>query len=126
MREKFAAVPNKDLPVPSFPDGKRASRQPPAGTMPVARKPPACCEPLLPAPRPPHPPMPPSPDVFLEEHRGVLVRALPVRDGHVLQIDWDMPPTDALYKQVGGGGWGCGRAWGRVAGLRCTSRWVDG
>jgi hypothetical protein len=25
---------------------------------------------------------------------------VPVREGHVLQMDWDIPPTDELYKQV--------------------------
>jgi len=25
---------------------------------------------------------------------------VPVREGHVLQLDFDIPPTDKLYKQV--------------------------
>jgi hypothetical protein len=39
-------------------------------------------------------------DVFLSEHLGCLLRVVPVREGHVLQMDWDTPPTDKLYKQV--------------------------
>ncbi|KIZ01680.1 insulysin [Monoraphidium neglectum] len=38
-------------------------------------------------------------DVFLSEHLGCLLRVVPVREGHVLQMDWDTPPTDKLYKQ---------------------------
>ena len=30
----------------------------------------------------------------------MLLRCVPVREGHVLQLDWDTPPTDALYKQA--------------------------
>lgn len=39
-------------------------------------------------------------DILLSEHLGVLLRVVPVREGHVLQLDWDIPPTDKLYKQV--------------------------
>lgn len=38
--------------------------------------------------------------MFLEPHLGRLLRCVPVREGHVLQLDWDMPPTDELYNEA--------------------------
>ena len=36
----------------------------------------------------------------LLQHRGKLLRVVPVKDGHVLEMHWDIPPTDQLYKEA--------------------------
>jgi insulysin len=112
-RDKFAAVPNRDLPVPTFGEGVRFAcvyvfvpcfrvSQPPCPD----RRPFLCRAPSQPNSfhRTLHTikkqPQRKTTDVLLPEHRGVLLRALPIREGHTLQLDFDIPPTDALYRQA--------------------------
>jgi hypothetical protein len=39
-----------------------------------------------------------SGDVFLPEHEGKLLRLVPQREGHVLELHWSAPPCDHLYR----------------------------
>jgi hypothetical protein len=34
------------------------------------------------------------------QHRGLLVRVVPVKDAHSLELSWDVPPTEPLYRQA--------------------------
>jgi secreted Zn-dependent insulinase-like peptidase len=115
VRSKFSAIPSRNLPVPTFPEGEPRARRPvspparfPSRTrsLPAAHQLGPCAPtplrrvpPLSTPSRPLHPP-PIPPDVFLEEQLGCLLRVVPVREGHVLQLDWDIPPTDRLYREA--------------------------
>ncbi|KAG1675762.1 hypothetical protein FOA52_012418 [Chlamydomonas sp. UWO 241] len=37
-------------------------------------------------------------DVFLDEHRGTLLKVVPVKDGHSLELAWQTPPAWKHYK----------------------------
>jgi hypothetical protein len=39
-----------------------------------------------------------SGDIFLPEHEGQLVRLVPQREGHVLELHWNVPACDHLYR----------------------------
>ncbi|WIA09647.1 hypothetical protein OEZ85_009034 [Tetradesmus obliquus] len=41
-----------------------------------------------------------SEDLYTAEHRGLLVRVVPIKESHTLEIQWDIPPTEALYRQA--------------------------
>ncbi|WIA29727.1 hypothetical protein OEZ86_012206 [Tetradesmus obliquus] len=41
-----------------------------------------------------------SEDLYTDEHRGLLVRVVPIKESHTLEIQWDIPPTEALYRQA--------------------------
>jgi insulysin len=38
---------------------------------------------------------PPTP-----QHRGLLVRVVPIKESHTIEVSWDIPPTDQLYRQA--------------------------
>jgi secreted Zn-dependent insulinase-like peptidase len=53
----------------------------------------------------PNNPLPPSSRPCLSvstnpQHRGLLVRVVPIKDTHTLELTWDIPPTEALYRQA--------------------------
>jgi secreted Zn-dependent insulinase-like peptidase len=34
------------------------------------------------------------------QHRGVLMRVVPIKESHTLEVTWDIPPTEALYRKA--------------------------
>ncbi|KAG2487100.1 hypothetical protein HYH03_014213 [Edaphochlamys debaryana] len=38
-------------------------------------------------------------DVFLPEHVGLLLRIVPVREGQTLELVWQVPPSERLYRE---------------------------
>ncbi|GLC45843.1 hypothetical protein PLESTM_001791300 [Pleodorina starrii] len=58
VRSMFSAVPNKELPPPTF-----------------------------------------GGDVFLDEQQGVLIRVVPVREGQSLELTWQVPSTERLFRE---------------------------
>lgn len=34
------------------------------------------------------------------QHRGLLVRVVPIKESHTIEVTWDIPPTDQLYRQA--------------------------
>lgn len=32
--------------------------------------------------------------------RGLLIRVVPIKESHTLEIQWDIPPTETLYRQA--------------------------
>jgi secreted Zn-dependent insulinase-like peptidase len=37
---------------------------------------------------------------FLSQHLGVLIRVVPIKESHTLSIEWDIPPTESLFRQA--------------------------
>lgn len=45
-----------------------------------------------------HPP--PGISSVCPQHRGVLVRVVPIKESHTLEVTWDIPPTESLYRKA--------------------------
>lgn len=38
--------------------------------------------------------------LFIMQHLGILIRVVPIKESHTLDIQWDIPPTEALYRKA--------------------------
>jgi hypothetical protein len=39
---------------------------------------------------------------YAQQHRGLLVRVVPIKASHTLEIQWDIPPSECEYSLVCG------------------------